>query len=143
TFRIEFYAFDENMNNLGKMAILDNSQNVHTKVAEARLGERSGDRYLISSQNYEQRTEHWFGMLRMKRVGNQFEFYVTRIANNTRHVSSLRRRFTDNASAYSGRLKYVQIHIGKHSDTPRAYAPKINYIRAYELAQTTVDQTPY
>ncbi|MBP1950302.1 distal tail protein Dit [Virgibacillus litoralis] len=143
TVRIEFYAFDEGMNELGKMAVLDNSPNVHTKVAEARLGDRATGQYFMSSRNYEQRTEFWFGMVRMKRVGNKIEFYVTRIDNSSDHVDSLREVFVDRANNYGGRLQYIQIHIGKYGDTPRAYGPKINYIRATGLAQTTVDQTPY
>ncbi|MBT2215830.1 phage tail family protein [Virgibacillus dakarensis] len=146
TFRVEFYLFDEGMNVLGKMAIMDNSRNIYRKKAEGRVGPFVGkyQNYLIDSRNYSyDGWDFYYGMLRMRRVGNQFEFYVTRINNNNKHVYSLKETFTDNDNQYMGKLKYVQIHIGKYGDTPRAYAPKINHIKVFELNQATVDQTPY
>src|SRR5690625_3401705 len=144
TYRIEFYLFDENMNQLGKMAILDRSQNIAQYQAEGRYGGSTGHEYYpISSRNYQVKHDHYFGMLRMIRIGNKFEFYVTRINNNNQHVRSLKETYIDSANEFVGRLKYVQIHIGKYADTPRAYAPKIHYIKAFRLSQATVDQTPY
>ncbi|MGX9931948.1 distal tail protein Dit [Virgibacillus salarius] len=145
TFRIEFYLFDEGMNVLGKMAILDKSLGINKKVGEGRIGPfiSRQENYLISSENYSYGWPFYFGMLRMRRVGNQFEFYITRIANNTKHVYSLKKTFTDLDNQYAGKLKYVQIHIGKYADTDRAYGPKINHIKVYHLAQIAVDQTPY
>jgi len=146
TYRIEFYLFDENMNNLGKMAILDKNLNIFRKQAEGRVGPYVGDQinYPISSRNYSyDGWDFWYGMIRMRRIGNDFEFYVTRINNRNQHVYSLKETYKDVANEYAGRLKYVQIHIGKYADTDRAYAPKINYIRAYELKKVEEDQTSY
>lgn len=145
TYRIEFYTYDENMNVLGKMALLDKSLGINRKIAEGRIGDYEGRRqnYLISSQNYSYGWPFFFGMLRMRRIGKTFEFYVTRVSNDTKHVYSLKKLFTDNNNEYMGKLRYVQIHIGKYADTARANAPKINHIKVYELAQATVDQTPY
>lgn len=145
TFRIEFYLFDEGMNEIGKMAILDNTPNIITKAAEGRVGDYTGpnENYVISSSNYSYKQDFWFGMVRMRRIGQDFEFYVTRIDNSTDHVQSLKKTFKDVANVYQGRLKYVQIHIGKYGTTPRAYAPKIHSITAHELTQVNVDQTPY
>lgn len=145
TFRIEFYLFDENMNTLGKMAILDNSLGINRKKAEGRIGGSVGvhKNFLISSRNYSYDQDYFYGMIRMRRVGKSINFYVTRINNNNRHVQSLSETYIDNANEYQGRLKYVQIHIGKYGDTERAYAPKIDHIKVTELAQVTVDQTPY
>ncbi|WP_077317570.1 distal tail protein Dit [Virgibacillus proomii] len=145
TYRIEFYAYDENMNVLGKMALLDKSLGINNKIAEGRIGGYEGRQknYLISSQNYSYGWPFFFGMLRLRRIGNQFEFYVTRVANNTKHVFSLKKLFTDNNNEYMGKLRYVQIHIGKWADSARAYAPKILHIKVFKLAQETVDQTPY
>lgn len=145
TYRIEFYAYDENMNVLGKMALLDKSLGINNKIAEGRIGDYIGkqENYLISSQNYSYGWPFFFGMLRLRRIGNQFEFYVTRVANNTKHVFSLKKLFTDNNNEYMGKLRYVQIHIGKWADSARAYAPKILHIKVFKLAQETVDQTPY
>jgi len=145
TFRIEVYLFDEGMNVLGKMAIMDNSLNVHRKKGEGRVGPYVGKNtnYLISSANYSYDQDYFYGMLRMRREGKRITFYVTRINNNNKHVQTLSKTFVDNANEYQGRLKYVQIHIGKYGSTERAYAPKIDSIKVFELDQATEDQTPY
>lgn len=144
TYRIEFYLFDENMNQLGKMAIIDRKPNMHQKQAEGRFGDKLGyDSYPISSQNYQYNWDFFYGMIRMRRVGNQFEFYVTRISNRNNHVYSLKETYTDIDNEYMGRLRYVQIHIGKYGSTDRAYGPKFNHIKVYELKEAVIDQTPY
>lgn len=145
TFRIEFYLFDEGMNNLGKMAIVDNNLNVYRKKGEARIGDKENyaENYPIYSENYSYEWDFFYGMVRMRREGNEFKVYITRINNATKHVYNLKQTYVDSANEYAGRLKYVQIHIGKYADTPRAYGPKIHYIKANELFRTAEDQTPY
>ena len=145
TFRIEFYLFDENMKSLGKMAIKDDTLGAYRKKAEARYGPHVTNykNYLIDKNNYQYNWDFFFGMLRMRRKGNNFEFYVTRINNNTKHVYSLKETFSDVDNEFMGRLKYIQIHIGKYGSTERAYGPKINYIKTSKLNTLTVDQTPY
>ncbi len=141
--RIELYLYNEFMNVIGKMAVVDNMTAVNKKNGEGRVGPfvGVGQNYLISSANYQYNWDYFFGMLRIKRVGNKIEFYITRIATDTRHVLNLRKTYTDNAGDYSGRLKYVQIHIGKNG--PEPYSSKFFSVSAYELSQATVDQTPY
>ncbi|WP_200411917.1 distal tail protein Dit [Virgibacillus salexigens] len=145
TFRIEVYLFDEGMNELGKMAIKDDSLGIHRKKGEGRLGPYVGanENYLISSQNYSYDQDYFYGMLRMRRVGKEIMFYITRVNSSGRHVQTILRKFIDNENRYAGKLKYVQIHIGKFADTDRAYAPKIDHIKVFQLAQVTVDQTRY
>lgn len=145
TFRIEFYLFDEGMNVLGKMAVLDKRANQNDIRAEGRYGPFLGSQihYPISSSNYHYSWPDFYGILRLRRVGNKFEFYVTRVATDTKHVYSLREIHMDSLNELNGKLKYIQIHIGKYGDTPRPLSAKINYVRVYELAQASVDQTPY
>lgn len=144
TFRIEFYLFDEGMNSLGKMSVLDRSTSLHVREAEGRYGPIT-DRgnYPINSNNYQHNWEFFFGLVRMRRIGNQFEFYVTRITTGTRHVWKLKKTFNDNDGLYQGRLKYVQIHMGRYGTTAIPNSVKINYIKAFEISQATIDQTPY
>ncbi|WP_337970137.1 phage tail domain-containing protein [Virgibacillus salexigens] len=145
TFRIEVYLFDEGMNELGKMAIKDDTLGIHRKKGEGRLGPYVGanENYLISSQNYSYDQDYFYGMLRIRRVGKEIMFYITRVNSSGRHVQTILRKFIDNENRYAGKLKYIQIHIGKFADTDRAYAPKIDHIKVFQLAQVTVDQTPY
>src|SRR5699024_4313014 len=144
TVRIEMYLFDENMNNLGKMAIWDNDKNGNEKKGEARFGEYQGkfENYVISSRNYKYRNDMWFGMLRFTREGNKMTFYITRINTRNKHVKSIKESVIVDDDLM-GKLKYVQIHIGKYADTSNANAPRILSIKASELYEETVDQTPY
>lgn len=143
TARVEIYLFDENMDLLGKMGIVDDSSAKYTKKGEARYGpfEGRGVNYPISASNYQYNWDYYFGMLRFRRVGNEFEFYITRIATDTNHVYSLKETYIDANNDYSGKLKYIQIHIGTYGT--RAYSAKLFTVSAYELTQATEDQTPY
>ena len=148
TYRIEFYLFDENMQVLGKMAIMDASQGRIQYSAEGRIGSFIGKHknYLISSQNYERNRNHFHGMLRMRRIGKRFEFYVARIGHNEQgfiHHDFLDIPFNDINNEYQGKLKYVQIHIGKYGSTSNPPTPRINLIKVSELNEVLVDQTPY
>ena len=149
TYRIEFYIFDENMDVLGKMAIMDASEGRVQYSSEGRIGPFVGKHvnYLISSENYQRNKNHFHGMLRMRRIGKRFEFYVARIGHTSEeghiHHDTLTQVFNDINNEYQGRLKYVQIHIGKYGDTPSANLPRINAFEVYERNEVTVDETPY
>lgn len=149
TYRIEFYLFDEFMNVLGKMAIVNASRVKIRYAAEARIGPLVGSyvNYLIDSRNYQRDMAHFHGMLRMKRIGKRFEFYVARIGHTSEeghiHHDTLTQVFNDVNNQYQGRLKYVQIHIGKYGDTPSAQTPRINAIEVFEHNEVLIDQTPY
>ena len=145
TSRVEVYLFDENMKVLGKMGVMDNTLGRYVKKGEGRIGPfvGKGVNYLISSQNYQYNWDYFFGMLRIRRIGREFEFYITRIHTNTQHVFSLKETYTDNANEYAGRLKYVQIHIATYGNTSKAYSSKFFTVSAFELSEITEDQTPY
>lgn len=149
TYRLEFYLFDEFMNVLGKMAIMDASRGKIQYAAEGRVGPFVGKHinYLISSRNYQRDRAHFHGMLRMKRIGKRFEFYVARIGHTSEeghiHHDTLTEVFNDVNNQYQGRLRYVQIHIGKYGDTPSAQTPKISAIEVFEHNEVLVDETPY
>ena len=141
TFRVEIYMWDESMSLIGKIAVLDNSKGNDKIIAEGRVGPLSGGQYVISSSNYSHNWNQFYGLMRIRRVGKRFEFYVSRRDVNGRHVNSISRVYTDNAGKYSGRLKYIQIHIGKHGNiTPSA---KFFHIRAHSLRQPEEEQSPY
>lgn len=143
TFRIEMYLFDENMNNLGKMGIWDNDYNGNEKKGEARYGPMGAkfERYLISSRNYKQKVNQYFGLLRWTREGNKMTFYITRINTRNEHVKSIKETVRVDESLM-GKLKYIQIHIGKYADRPNANSPRLLSIKTTEFLKYTVDQTP-
>ena len=148
TFRIEFYLFDEYFNVLGKMAVMDATVRYNDIVAEGRYGEYRGDHsnYLIYSQNYSRKIKHFHGLVRMRRIGQRFEFYVARLtdgAETPTHFDQFEEVWNDIGNQYQGRLRYVQIHIGKYADSGSALVPRINSIKVYELKSVTQNQTPY
>jgi predicted phage tail component-like protein len=148
TFRIETYLFDEGLNVIGKLAIVDNTINISQIAAEGRYGDFRGinEGYAISSRNYLQRAQHFHGVLRLTRRGNNFEFYVARLATGTvipKHYDVLRVSYTDISQSLTGKLKYVQMHFGKFGSSTSATVPRINQLKVTELVQTTEDQTPY
>lgn len=148
TFRIETYLFDEGLNVIGKLAIVDNTINISQIAAEGRYGDFRGvnEGYAISSRNYLRRAQHFHGVLRLTRRGNNFEFYVARLATGTvipKHNDVLRVSYTDTSQTLTGKLKYVQMHFGKFGSSTSATVPRINQLKVTELTQVTEDQTPY
>lgn len=145
TGRIEIYLFDENMTELGKVAINDNSIWVLRKLAEGRIGPYVGNfqNYIISSRNYQYEWDNFPAFLRMKRQDKTYEFYVARVDGSGKHLWSLKKSYTVSDSKYLGKLKYVQIHIGKFGDTASPHTSRIDWLRAYAIVDTTENQTPY
>ncbi|MBU5266303.1 distal tail protein Dit [Virgibacillus proomii] len=145
TGRIEIYLFDENMTELGKVAINDNSIWVLRRLAEGRIGPYVGNfqNYIISSRNYQYEWDNFPAFLRMKRQDKTYEFYVARVDGSGKHLWSLKKSYTVSDSKYLGKLKYVQIHIGKFGDTASPHTSRIDWLRAYVIEDTTKNQTPY
>src|SRR5699024_4393948 len=135
---------DENNDNVVNVRIWDVDRNGNERKGEARLGEyiHKFENYVISSRNYKYRNDKWFCMLRFTRVGNKMTFYITRINTRNKHVKSIKESVIVDDDLM-GKLKYVQIHIGKYADTSNANAPRILSIKASELYEETVDQTTY
>lgn len=148
-YRVEFYLFDENMKSLGKMAIWQNTTRANEYTAEGRVGPFVGTfkNYMISSRNYRFAKGHFHGIIRMRREGQRFEFYVARTMHGEgetgRHYDSLTKAFWDGNNDYQGKLKYVQIHIGTHAKGSKVTLPRINSFKVTELVKGTEDQTPY
>ncbi|USK40176.1 phage tail family protein [Cytobacillus firmus] len=145
TGRFGFSLFDEQLRNIGMMLAVDNSIYLERKDAEGRVGPYIGDNvnYAISHSNYRFEWENFPAYLRLRRVGDTFEFYVARVLGDGTHMNPLTRLWTTVNDAHRGRLKYIGIFIEKHGSTPSPHTNRIDYIRAYGLSQATIDQTPY
>lgn len=147
SYRIECYLYDEHMKVLGKIAIVNRSIARIQFVAEGRYGPYLGNgiHYPIYSANYLKLEKQFHGMVRMRRIGKRFEFYVARMGISTsgKHYDTLTKVYNDVANEYQGKLKYVQIHIGKYRGTSNANLPRINAIKVYKHTSAKVDQTPY
>lgn len=145
TGRVGFSLFDDQLRNIAMMNAVDIITSMHRKSAEGRVGPYVGDfvNYSVSSRNYRYEWENFPVYLRLKRVGDTFEFYVARILGDGTHMNPLTQTWTTVNDAHRGSLKYVGIFIEKHGSTPSPHTNRIDYIRAYGLSQATVDQTPY
>lgn len=146
TFMTSFNLFDEGLNELAMMRVWDKTTNQVRKVAEARVGPYidTYQNYLIDDRNYNiQGQRVWGGILRLRRVGNEFEFYVARVTQGGRHTHAIKQTFTDNTGDYAGRLKYVQFDIKNYGSTQTPNEIRVEYIKVTKLNKATVDQTPY
>lgn len=145
THRISFNLYDEDMKEIGMMRIWNNSKNVDKVVAEGRMGEFVGQfqNYPISSRNYKLDRSHFHGIIRLTRTGNRFTFYVTRIDRYGKHNDTLVVPYIDSEENYLGKLKYIQIDIAKHGDSPNPSVPRIQYLKVFHRQEATIDQTPY
>lgn len=147
TYRIEVYLLDEAREVIGKMAVQNGSKNAIDFRGEARYGDFKGwsVNYPIYSKNYKQSAGHFHGMLRMKRIGSKFTFYIARVGESSggKHYDVIEETFDDVNRLYQGKLRYIQIHIGKSGKSADPSLPRINSVRVYKHNTFTVDQTPY
>lgn len=144
-YRMEIYMFDEGMDMLGKMGVNDNNRNLWRRNGLGRVGEYvdNSTRYVIGGGNYQQDDLKKVSLmyLRVKREGKKVTFYIAEIRNGRHHATLT--RSMNVSSDYLGKLKYVQLFIGNWKDRNRTFRTRINYVNVYELAQNTVDNTPY
>ena len=148
TYRVSTNFYDENTNELGMMRVWDKFDSSQRKIVEARVGSYQGtfddSNYLISRHNYDWKDQRvWSGVVRVTRKGNVFTFYAAYITQDGRHIQTITRKYTDLASLYDGKLKFIRIDIANFGNTAKPNEVAINRIRTFEHHQTQVDQTPY
>lgn len=145
TGRFGFSLHDDQMRQIGMMNAADIVTTVHRKSAEGRVGPFVGQNinYPISARNYMHDWTDFPAYLRLKRVGDTFEFYVARVQQDGTHTNALTQTWTTADDAHRGQLKYVSIYIDKYGATPSPQTNRIDYVKVWALGQTTVDQTPY
>jgi predicted phage tail component-like protein len=144
-FRLGINFLDENMNMLGTLAIKDNSRAYKRRVPLARYGPYRGASagYLIGdSKKNDKARETTLFYLRVKREGKRFEFYIGEWQNQ-KHVRHWTGKYNDKNNDFQGKLKYITLFIAKWGDRPKPTRLRINSVEVFELAQATVDQTPY
>ncbi|WP_461183771.1 phage distal tail protein, partial [Virgibacillus kimchii] len=147
-FRMEIYFHDENMNNLGKLGIKDNTRSFLRRRGLGRAGHYRGDGpsngYAIGQHNhsYDNVPEATIMQLRVKREGNKFTFYIARWYTQ-RHVDVVTESFNDVNNEFSGRLKFITLFIGSYQDRVTPWRLRMNSVEVFELRTVTEDQTPY
>ncbi|MBD1223297.1 phage tail family protein [Virgibacillus halodenitrificans] len=145
TARIDLHFIDEFSNNMGKLAILDRSRGRAEKEGEARYGPTSGayETYPIDRFNYKfDYMERLYAYLRVRRVGNEFDFYIARLDPQGKHRDPISKRYVDVNNEYNGKLRYIKVNIARYSEFPPDLA-KIYWINVYSLADRLENQVPY
>jgi predicted phage tail component-like protein len=145
TGRFGFFLFDEQMRQIAFMAAIDNSQYVNRKLAEGRIGPYIGDfkNYIVSSRNYQKDWDNFPAYLRLRRIGDKYEFYVARVLGDGTHFEPLTASWTVFEDKFRGRLRYVGIFIDKYGSTASPHTNRIDFIRVNAITQAAEDQTPY
>lgn len=146
TFRTTMIYYDENMNELGMLRLVDSAGSQYRKTVEARMGPFTvpGENYLISSQNYAMPNQRvWNGLLRVTRKGSMYTFYVARITQAGRHVDTFDVSFSDRRKEYAGKLKFIQIEIENYGTTPTPNEIGINRVLVNRHNKVLIDETPY
>ena len=146
TFAISTNFYDEYNNELGMLRIWDKWSGNIRKVVEARIGPYVGpyQNYLISDRNYDLRGQRvWGGIIRVRKEGNTFTFYTSRISQAGRHVTPLTVTYTDNEKKYAGRLKFVRFSMRTYGNTGTPNEIRIEHIKVTKLNKVEEDQTPY
>lgn len=146
TFRVSTNLFDENMNEIGMLRLWDKTTTQIRKVAEARLGKYIENylNYFISDRNYNLKGQRvWGGIIRIKKEGDMFTFYIARVTQGGRHTDTLTQTYVDTDKKYAGRLKFIRFDIATYGTTGTPNEIRIENIKVTKLATVKVDQTPY
>ncbi|USK43719.1 distal tail protein Dit [Cytobacillus oceanisediminis] len=145
TGRLGFFLFDDQMREIAYMGAIDNSVWLSKKSVEGRIGPFIGDfkNYLISSRNYQFEWDNFPVYMRLRRIGDTYEFYAARVLGNGKHMEPFMASWTVWEDKFRGPLKYVGIFIDKHGDSLSPHTNRIDYIKVNELVEITFDQTPY
>lgn len=118
--RVELYLLDEAKKAVCKLSLKDNYSGTNGNYAELRIGDRTTNRFLINERGTEWHTWINFnGLLRLSRIGNKWEAYVTKIVDG-KHTARRRVEFTDTENKFTGKVAHVVIHLGAHGTIPPA-----------------------
>ena len=147
SWRMGINFLDENLNMLGHIGLKDNSVYYQRRTPLARFGEwrgsgRQNGNLLGDANKIDNSRNLTLFYLRVKRVGNTFDFYIAEW-RGAKHERSWHEVYRDVNNEYMGRLKYITLYIGNYADRYLPSRLRINSVEVFELTKATVDQTPY
>lgn len=140
--RIELYLLDEYKQVVGKLALKDNHTGRDGNYAEMRIGNLTSGKYLISQRGAA--IDTWLnfdGLLRLSRVGNKWEAYVTKIING-KHTARLRVEYIDAGNQYSLPVAHVVMHMATNGTKPAA-PMNIGDLKVYNRVEVDATQVEY
>ena len=147
SWRMGINFLDENLNMLGHIGLKDNSVYYQRRTPLARFGEwrgsgRQNGNLLGDANKIDNSRNLTLFYLRVKRVGNTFDFYIAEW-RGAKHERSWHEVYRDVNNEYAGKLKYITLYIGNYADRYLPSRLRINSVEVFELATVEQDQTPY
>lgn len=142
--RVEFTLLDDLSNVTAKFAMKRIGGGAGGCTAELRVGDGNDGKYVVShagTKGIEWR--NFIGVMRVSRVGKEWEVYVALVNTKTgRHTSRYRQRYNDNELLYVRNLSQIQVHIGASGTTPTSVMD-IRDIKVWRINTVTETEVPY
>ncbi|UQD53300.1 phage tail family protein [Bacillus methanolicus] len=141
--RAEFYLLDANNKVLGKMAMKDWMKDIHLNYGEARIGDNSQGTHIINYAGNYKVWNDFYGILRLKRIGNLWTAYIGKYDINTgRHHARLVKTFRDVQNKWSSQLAQIVVHLGVRATYP-ATTQFIDKVKVWKVNQNITIEIPY
>ncbi|MCI0767422.1 phage tail family protein [Bacillus sp. TL12] len=141
--RVEIYLLDENSNIIGKMAMSDSYRTVTQNQGEVRAGAINVGHHIIAETgDYSWTWNNFHGILRIVRVGNYWEGYITKLTSKGTHDSARFLTYTDVENKYMNKVAQIMVHIGSYS-TDTSVKAAVHDIKVWKFNLKTELDVPY
>jgi predicted phage tail component-like protein len=146
--RIEVYLLDANNAIIGKISVRDSWPEGKRMWGETRAGTLdAGHKFMSEYYDYPHKWNPFDGLLRVQRVGNKWESYITLIFPDGKHSYWNTRTYIDVDSKYMQQITQVQLHIAAFTPTSgtqyKVTDNRISDLKVYKINTNTEKQIPY
>jgi predicted phage tail component-like protein len=142
--RVEVYLLDESNNTVAKLALKDTYSGAALAYGEARIGDNTVNSFLINEAG--DRRGNWnnfYGMLRIQRVGNEWEAYIAQIDPDTnQHHTRRLVTFVDAENVFNKSLAQIQVHVAEYGSNA-AGTLAIYDVKVFRINPNADYQIPY
>jgi predicted phage tail component-like protein len=108
--RLEVYLLDINNKVIGKLAMKDYTNSAELTMPEILVRNDGGSQNILV-RNQNDNYDNWYGVLRLKRVGQEYWAYTIRVNPSTGvHEVSKERYFLDIDNAFQSKLSSIVVH---------------------------------
>ncbi|PGR01354.1 distal tail protein Dit [Priestia megaterium] len=144
--KVEVYLLDDANEVVGKVAMKNTFSSNKKNIAEVRAGGANItdlNNYFISDRDYDAGYKDFYGVLRIGRVGNEWNAYVARVNPTTgKHSEVISHSFTDATYGLTKKPSQIGIFIAQFGSKPSALLAA-HKVQVYKINQLTESQIPY
>ncbi|AXI32661.1 hypothetical protein CIB87_28140 [Priestia megaterium] len=144
--KVEVYLLDDANEIVGKVAMKNTFSSDNKNIAEVRAGGANItdlNNYFISDRDYDAGYRDFYGILRIGRVGNEWNAYVARVNPTTgKHFEVISHNFTDTTYGLTKKPSQIGIFIAQFGSRPSALLAA-HKVQVYKINQLTESQIPY